>query len=64
MKKYILLIATFGIFGLSACSDTNTKIDESNENNKSTDSNLSYPEVEEKYKIITVPIVQRQDLEQ
>lgn len=60
MKKSIIVsILLLGLLLLTACNDTeNLK-----ENNASCDSNLSYPEVEEQYKIITVPMVQNKDLE-
>ena len=62
MNKYIIFIYIWGIFTFTACNDTST-VAEDNKINVNVDSNLSYPEVEEQYKVITVPMVQRQDLE-
>lgn len=60
MKKSIIVsILLLGLLLLTACNDTEIL----KENNVSCDSNLSYPEVEEQYKIITVPMVQNKDLE-
>lgn len=55
MKKSIVLILITGALALTGCGNSDT-----NDNNCT--SNLDYPEVEEKYKVITVPMVQREDL--
>lgn len=58
-----LLILSFAM--MTGCNGDNNDNNMKNDTNKTNDSNKTndYPEIEEQYKIITVPMIKREDLE-
>lgn len=52
-----LLILSFAM--MTGCNGDNNDTNKTNDSNKTN----NYPEIEEQYKIITVPMIKREDLE-
>jgi len=56
-RTIFLLILSFAM--MTGCNGDNNDNNMKNDTNKTND----YPEIEEQYKIITVPMIKREDLE-